>query len=569
MTRPEAQRPALALAACAALALASAGSVLADAPDLETPVATVGREIVPVAAVRAELQFKVDETRGLFDPTDPAERRAAIDRLIDRRLFYLGALDEIPDVASTADSVRRHEQIRATWLSLKRGLHPVPEALTLEAVDAFREDRAAAWFGRQILVMTTDEADEVLARLETGEEFADLAKEISYDVGSAAAGGRLYHLRVGDWYPQLIELAFGLEPGEVGGPVTSRNGYHILHCDSVLYMPEDPEIFTPYEMRVRILRKAEFDGLQAVVDEHVERFGITVWPRAVDLVVEHLWGVGNPTKPPRKDPRWTPPSDLPMATSAEGDTMSIPEFFAEMDVLGGWDWPALDNPRSVETSAERLMIAYVLRRRMNEGRFDPGPLLRAEIDAVVHRHLGNQYFAQILDPGPIDSVRAEEIFTAHPDAFLVPRQASVAILGVSTAAMADSVEAWLAGGMSVAAAGARARTMDTGAFYNRPTPLYPEGMFPEHDALVFETLEVGEVSERERTATGFQWYHLARREPARRASRLELTTETLTERARAYLLERARIANLERLRELHPVERNEAVIEELVRHADH
>lgn len=533
-------------------------------PDAEAVVAAVGSEKIRVAAIEAELDAKYDETEGDLDRDAPDERRAAVDRLIERRLFYLGTLDEIPGARAVADSVRHHEQIRATWRSLKRRLHPAPEAVTPDAIEQFRQERASAWHGRHILVNSEEEVAEALRQLERGVPFGDVARALSIDIGSAAIGGRLFPLRKGDWYPALMDLAFNLHPGDYGGPVTSRLGYHIMKCDSVLFAPEDPDVFTPYQLRVRLDRMAVFAGLDEVIDAHIEELGITTDPALVDSLLLHLQPVGNLTEPPRKDPSWDPPAGA-LATSSLGDTMTIDGYFEDYDVLLGYDWPVPHNRTSVMTSVERLMVAHVLRRKLVEGTFDPGPVARAEIDAVVHRHLGNMYFQRILDPGPIDSARAEQIFRGHPEAFEIPPQASIAMLGVSSAAFADSVEGWLASGMPIAAVGKRITAADEGAWYNRPTPLFFKGQFPDTDALIFSELEPGDLSPREPTPNGgYQYYHLTRREPARPAARLELSLDILMARSRNYLMERARDEHLEKLRARHPVEVVEGVLEDVL-----
>jgi parvulin-like peptidyl-prolyl isomerase len=55
-----------------------------------------------------------------------------------------------------------------------------------------------------------------------------MASKYSQDGSSADKGGRLGTFREGELFPELEELAAILEPGEVGGPVRTSAGYHIL-----------------------------------------------------------------------------------------------------------------------------------------------------------------------------------------------------------------------------------------------------------------------------------------------------------------------------------------------------
>lgn len=66
-----------------------------------------------------------------------------------------------------------------------------------------------------------------LERLEQGESFETLAREISED-GSARGGGMLGYVRKGDLREELDRVAFTLGPGEVSEIIDSIVGYHLL-----------------------------------------------------------------------------------------------------------------------------------------------------------------------------------------------------------------------------------------------------------------------------------------------------------------------------------------------------
>jgi parvulin-like peptidyl-prolyl isomerase len=82
--------------------------------------------------------------------------------------------------------------------------------------------------GAHILVATEAEAQEVLTRLEAGEQFADLATELSTDTGSGAQGGDLGCQAAGGYVPEFATAALAAELGVATDPVLSEFGYHIL-----------------------------------------------------------------------------------------------------------------------------------------------------------------------------------------------------------------------------------------------------------------------------------------------------------------------------------------------------
>lgn len=80
---------------------------------------------------------------------------------------------------------------------------------------------------RHILVKTKAQADDVIARLGGGEDFAKLAKELSQDPGSKDNGGELTARR-GETVPEFDKAAFDLGLHEVSAPIKTQYGYHVL-----------------------------------------------------------------------------------------------------------------------------------------------------------------------------------------------------------------------------------------------------------------------------------------------------------------------------------------------------
>ena len=81
---------------------------------------------------------------------------------------------------------------------------------------------------RHILLPTRERAQEVLARLQAGEDFAFLAKEYSEDISSRERGGDVGFFPRGVMPPEVEEVAFSLDVGEVSEIVESQFGFHII-----------------------------------------------------------------------------------------------------------------------------------------------------------------------------------------------------------------------------------------------------------------------------------------------------------------------------------------------------
>ncbi|MCR1974158.1 peptidylprolyl isomerase [Clostridium sporogenes] len=85
-----------------------------------------------------------------------------------------------------------------------------------------------------ILVKTEDEAKKVKKRLDSKEDFAKVAKEVSQDTGSKDKGGLLGDINYNDanFDPTFMKAAIALKQGAVSNPVHTQFGYHIIKINS-------------------------------------------------------------------------------------------------------------------------------------------------------------------------------------------------------------------------------------------------------------------------------------------------------------------------------------------------
>lgn len=95
---------------------------------------------------------------------------------------------------------------------------------------------------RHILLRTEQEAAAILSLLQGGGDFATLAQRYSLDDTTRAQGGDL------GWFaqeellvPELAAVAFQLLPGQIGGPVSTALGYHVIQTLETGRLPVDPE----------------------------------------------------------------------------------------------------------------------------------------------------------------------------------------------------------------------------------------------------------------------------------------------------------------------------------------
>ncbi|MHB0980437.1 MAG: peptidylprolyl isomerase [Thermoleophilia bacterium] len=77
------------------------------------------------------------------------------------------------------------------------------------------------------------EAEAARKRLQSGEDFATLARELSEDAGSKEQGGDLGEVSKGVMVPAFEESVFSLKVGELSQPVKTQFGYHLIEVESL------------------------------------------------------------------------------------------------------------------------------------------------------------------------------------------------------------------------------------------------------------------------------------------------------------------------------------------------
>ena len=228
----------LAALSCAALAQPAPGAAPAPPAAASDPatsdpvVAKVNGQDIRASDVREAMSGLPDEYRSL--PPNMLFPMM-LDQLIDRKALVLLAqkqgLDKDPQVqrqmARAADSALQNAL-------LSRDVGPsVTEQKVKERYDATVANKPGEEevHARHILVGSEDEAKKIIAQLQGGADFAQLAKEHSTDPG-AAQGGDLGWFKKGDMLPEFSAAAFALQPGQITEtPVHTQYGWHIIKVE--------------------------------------------------------------------------------------------------------------------------------------------------------------------------------------------------------------------------------------------------------------------------------------------------------------------------------------------------
>jgi peptidyl-prolyl cis-trans isomerase C len=201
-------------------------------PPGDTVIATVNGESI----TENDLQAGARVFRDQLQQSQGDPRSDLIDILVNIRLAAKAAaasgLDKDP-VNAAQMALVRDQTLYIAYMRSK-----VADAISDEAVHKrFDEEMAKFVPGdevhvRHILVDTEDEAKAIIAKLDAGGDFAEIAMAESKDPGSAPDGGDLGFIKRGQTVEAFEDAAFGLNVGQyTETPVQSNYGWHEIKLE--------------------------------------------------------------------------------------------------------------------------------------------------------------------------------------------------------------------------------------------------------------------------------------------------------------------------------------------------
>ena len=215
------------------------------------------------------------------------------------------------------DLVRRQAQVTALQEDIAEV--DVDEA----AVEKFYEDNAEQ-FARtcvsHILVGSLEEATALKAVIASGEDFAEVARQVSTDTGSAANGGELGCVPAGSFVPEFEAVMETLPEGQVSEPTQTQFGFHLLLVTDRAVQPLDE---VRAEIRQQLLSQGQ-SGFDAFIEEALAKAEIEVNPRYGRFDREAAQPGIVPPEGPTPDEE-EGPSDIPQIPGLQPESAPAPQ----------------------------------------------------------------------------------------------------------------------------------------------------------------------------------------------------------------------------------------------------
>ena len=179
----------------------------------------------------------VAEQKAQGAPDSPELQNAVKEELVRREILAQEAkkkgMDKNPNIQGQIELAKQAVLIRA-YLSDYVKANPISEAQLKAEYDVIKNNLGSTEYkSRHVLVEKEDDAKAIIAKLDKGDKFADLAKQ-SKDPGSKDNGGELGWSSPSTYVKPFSDALTKLKKGEyTKTPVKTDFGYHVIQLDDI------------------------------------------------------------------------------------------------------------------------------------------------------------------------------------------------------------------------------------------------------------------------------------------------------------------------------------------------
>lgn len=212
------------------LSLIIAASVLSGCGDAKSrPLATVDGKVITVG----DFEKRIEKLPPYYKALAGQKKKDFLEDMVAEQLLYKEALkrglNRNAEVKELLDEARRKILV-AKLIEVEGNKNAgVDEAKIKAFYEAHKEDFVTPLKLRasHIQVDTEEEANEILQKLKAGADFSQLARQYSKDP-SKERGGDIGYFAKGQLMPEIEEVCFKLEVGQISEVIKTQFGYHII-----------------------------------------------------------------------------------------------------------------------------------------------------------------------------------------------------------------------------------------------------------------------------------------------------------------------------------------------------
>ncbi|MEM7441135.1 MAG: peptidylprolyl isomerase [Pseudomonadota bacterium] len=252
--------------------------VAAPAPSADTVLATVNGTDITLGHVIALTSRLPDQYKAL---PDEQLMSGVLEQLIQQTALTSGMSRDKKSVALAIENEVRALLATEKLKSIEDGA--ITDEGLQAAYDAAYADQPAEqeWKSQHILLENEEDAKAVVAEIEGGADFGEVAKAKSTGP-SGPSGGDLGWQGKGRLVPEFENAMIALEPGAVSAPVKTQFGWHVIKLNEVREKPKPTLDDVRGELEGGLKEAAVRDALtEAVETAEVVRPEAAVDPSAI------------------------------------------------------------------------------------------------------------------------------------------------------------------------------------------------------------------------------------------------------------------------------------------------
>jgi len=400
-----------------------------------------GQKTVSEDAIVAEVGGRKIKLREVTDyitslsihyPTSGEEftaRQRYLDRLIEDKLLVIGGY------ARTLDSdIGILEAVDA-----EKEKFLLDELYRAEVIDKVTVDEAEIkgifehWFDRvrfrHVVITEKKLADSLLGAITAGADFGDIAERFSIDQSSRFRGGDPgREFSYNELPVDMAKLAFSLQKDEVGTPVKTDMGWHLLKLvetrklESRDYESVKPAIEANLRRRKQQERRAEHL-------EQVEKDANIVYdPQTLSLWREKLKAIADTSSMPKDRQPAVPfaslsqqEKDRVIYTFGSDYKVGLGEFCEAIESRNPFERPDPLNEDQLRRFAFQFSLFDVLHEESLRQKLDESPIYKERIQSFLETMIADRMRNSVLIRGiSVTESEARAFYEANPDSFADP-----------------------------------------------------------------------------------------------------------------------------------------------------
>jgi foldase protein PrsA len=365
-------------------------------------------------------------------------RQEILNNMINERLMYT----DIARQGMDRDSAYRRRMRMAEAQALLDGY---ARRISFDTIKITEEDARQEFrffntkaSARYLYAKTEAGARELKRRLEQGETFESLAREVFEDPGLATNGGYLGVFGWGEMESALEEAAFTLPLGTISDPIKLRVGYAIVKPESRVVQPLASES-DYYKVRQKLADRVQEKKIDRLVRKAGEEVAQALAPSFHEHAVQEVFKNWNVLV--REQPGGIESRELPENISAmkfmefSRGSWTVGDFIAKAEWTTDKQRRRVQSPDDVKDIAIGLATRDVLLERARAMNLQNDSTVKAQIAHVRERYLLKRWADSVMDTvgrSGWDERLLDSVYNAHRAQFAFPPEVNVAEILVRT-----------------------------------------------------------------------------------------------------------------------------------------